>query len=564
MIRNWANVVQARLAAHGAGAGGTPVAQALPALIIAGLLSVYLALEWLSDLHEMKGVPITPWNPGLGFLFGISVLCGARYAVLLACGYVLAEQIFIGERLPPLRIALLGTAVGVGYGAAAAALRHRWLALDFNLERLRDITLLLALGLGGAALACALVAAVLLGSSTWQATDLPVTLVSLFVGDAIGIAIFAPIVLRLARRLGRSEPMLPSVDLIVIAASILALLAGLHLWLGETAMRYIFVLFAPIVLAAIRHGLDGACFSLAVTQFGLILILNATGQDARTFTEVQAEMLALTLTGLIVGVVISERAALTAAAAHSALRLKALQIEADQASRLSLAGGMSSVLAHEINQPITAARALGRSAQHLIRQANVDTERAARNLDDMIGQIDHAAGIVRRMREFLRRGRPHVSTIDIPAMLHNVVSLTKGAAEEARVNLTIAIEPGLPPLFGDRTQLEQVLLNLIRNAADALQSGPAGGGQIEIGAARGTTAGHVEFHVIDNGPGLPPDRIDALFSPLHSTKQNGLGLGLAISAFIVQNHQGRIWLAASRPGHTEFRLAIPCHATGDA
>ena len=152
MIRNWANVVQARLAAHGAGAGGPPVAQALPALIIAGLLSVYLALEWLSDLHEMKGVPITPWNPGLGFLFGISVLCGARYAVLLACGYVLAEQIFIGERLPPLRIALLGTAVGVGYGAAAAALRHRWLALDFNLERLRDITLLLALGLAGAAL----------------------------------------------------------------------------------------------------------------------------------------------------------------------------------------------------------------------------------------------------------------------------------------------------------------------------------------------------------------------------------------------------------------------------
>lgn len=534
------------------------------ARVAVGLASLlaYVVLEWLSDLHESRGIPVTPWNPGLGLLFGIMVLHGVRYAVVLAVGYVIADQLMIDERLSPAKIALIAVIVGMGYGLAAFAAR-RWVPVDRGLERLRDVAVLLGAGLLGTTLVCALIAMVLLGGGHWRLADLPTTLLPLFIGDAIGIAIFAPIVLRLARRLrqtGLYLSVVPSADLVAVAVVIIVMLATMHLRLGAEAMRYIFVLFAPIVLAATRHGLDGACFSLAVAQFGLILILNAAGQDARAFTEVQAEMLVLTLTGLIVGVVVSERAALAAEARQATARLKALQLESEQAARISLAGGMSSVLAHEINQPITAARALARSAQHLISGDHADLPRAARNLESSISQIDLAANIVSRMRDFLRRGRPHISTIDIKELLSTAASLARAEALLPSMVVHLTLTEDMPPLFADRTQLGQVLLNLIRNAGEALQMAQVAEGRIELGAARGTDPESIEFYVVDNGPGVPAEQKDSLFEPIRTTKQDGLGLGLAISAFVVQNHRGRIWLAASRPGRTEFRFSVPCDA----
>ena len=525
----------------------------------AGCLLVYLALEWLSDLHETQSVPITPWNPGLGFMFGIMVLCDVRFALVLAGGYALADQMFIGERLPLGLLALISAIVGGGYGLAALVAR-RWVPADHGLTRLADVMALLLAGIGGALLVSGAVALALVTAGNHRVAELPATIVPLLVGDTIGIAIFAPIVLQLARRIRLARTMIaatPPLELVVIGLAIVALLSLMHLRLGQEAMRYIFVLFAPVVLAAIRHGLDGACFSLAVAQFGIILVLNTTGQDVRSFTEVQAEMLALTITGLIVGVVVSERMALSAAAREAELRLKALQIEADQAGRISLAGGMSSVIAHEINQPITAARALARAAQHLIAGQNADLARAARNLDASISQIDLAASIIARMREFVRRGRPHVSTIDVHELLATAVSLFKADGRFPAMEVRIDVAPTLPSMFGDRTQLGQVLLNLMRNSAEAIHAARVAGGLIEVGADIGAEAGTIEFFVRDNGGGVPRDRQDMLFEPVRSDKRDGLGLGLAISAFVVQNHRGRLWLAESRPGRTEFRMAVP-------
>ena len=526
---------------------------------------VYLALEWLSDLHEMQSVPITPWNPGLGFMFGIMVLYGVRFAVLLAIGYALADQLFIGERLPLGLLALISAIVGTGYGLAALVAR-RWVLAERGLTRLSDVVALLVAGTAGAIVVSGAVALSLVTVGTHQVIDLPTTIVPLLVGDTIGIAIFAPIVLQLAGRIRLARTItaaVPSIDLAAVGLAIVVMLSVMHLHLGQDAMRYIFVLFAPVVLAAIRHGLDGACFSLAVAQFSIILILNMSGQDVRSFTEVQAEMLALTLTGLIVGIVVSERMALSAAAGESRLRLKAMQIEADHAARISLAGGMSSALAHEINQPITAARALTRSAQHLIAGEKTDLGRASRNLDASIAQIDHAANIISRMREFLRRGRPHISTIDVRELLTTAVSLFRAEAQFPMIEVQITVPPSLPSLFADRTQLGQVLLNLLRNGGEAIQAARVAHGLIEVAVESSPQGDTIEFGVTDNGGGVPKAQRDSLFGPVQSEKRDGLGLGLAISAFIVQNHGGRIWLASSRPGRTEFRIAIPCDPGAD-
>src|SRR5262249_54380997 len=150
-------------------------------------------------------------------------------------------------------------------------------------------------------------------------------------------------------------------------------------------------------------------------------LLRRHGYDANVFTEFQVLMLVLTATGLTVGVVVSERRQAARAVRAVEARLRAKEAEAAEAARFTLVSGMASALAHEINQPMTAARALARAAQEILRAPNADRARADGNLTTLIAQVDHAAGVVRRMRDFLRRGHPHVSTIDVRGMIEDAL-----------------------------------------------------------------------------------------------------------------------------------------------
>src|SRR5262249_59776591 len=133
------------------------------------------------------------------------------------------------------------------------------------------------------------------------------------------------------------------------------------------------------------------------------------GYDAAAFTEFQSVMLILTMTGLLVGVIVTEREQADRLAREAEARLKEMQSAAGRAARLNLVSGMASALAHEISQPLTAARALARSAQHILSGPEPDVERARSNLAALVAQIDHAAGGARRIRGILRRGPPHLT-----------------------------------------------------------------------------------------------------------------------------------------------------------
>jgi C4-dicarboxylate-specific signal transduction histidine kinase len=311
------------------------------------------------------------------------------------------------------------------------------------------------------------------------------------------------------------------------------------------------------VIAAVRHGLDGACFSLAAAQFGLIGFLHLSGYDAGEFTEFQTLMLVLTLTGLIVGVVVSERENSDRLVRDAQARLMERQAGAAQAARLNLVSGMASALAHEINQPMTAARALGRSAQHILRTPGGDLTRADSNLTAMLAQIDHAGAIVRRMRDFIRRGRPHVSTIETRSMLEEALTLAFAEASAKHVRLELDAPDNLPAIHGDRIQLEQVVLNLVHNAVEAITGAGQTQGRVCVVARPQTAPPRVEIGVLDNGPGVEDELADRLFDPLTTSKQDGMGLGLSISASIVEAHGGRVWLQSRDTGATEFRFSVP-------
>jgi C4-dicarboxylate-specific signal transduction histidine kinase len=310
-----------------------------------------------------------------------------------------------------------------------------------------------------------------------------------------------------------------------------------------------------VVLAAVRHGFDGACISLAVTQFALVGLMHRFGYDAEAFTEMQTLMLVLTGTGLIVGAVVSERKQTAELVQLAEEMLREKEAEAAQAARFSLVSGMATALAHEINQPMTAARALARSVQHLLESASPDLPRAKGNITNAIAQIDHAGGVVRRMRDFLRRGGPHVSTFDVKTMLEDTLALARPDANARNIELTVSTPEKLPSAHGDRIQLQQVLLNLIRNATEAIAAAPRSGARVEIAAL--ALPSSIEFSVRDNGPGIAPTIANRLFEPLTTSRQQGLGLGLSISQGIVESHGGRIWLQSREPGATEFRFTLP-------
>jgi C4-dicarboxylate-specific signal transduction histidine kinase len=234
-------------------------------------------------------------------------------------------------------------------------------------------------------------------------------------------------------------------------------------------------------------------------------------------------------------------------------RLRAREIEAAQAARFTLVSGMASALAHEINQPMTAARALTRAIQALLRAPSIDHARTDGNLSNLVAQIDHAAGIVRRMRDFLRRGHPHVSTIDAHSMLEDALILVRAEARAKTIEIVHDVPLELPPLYGDRIQLQQVILNLVRNAMEALAG--RNDGVVRITVCRLDDL--VEVRVADNGPGIEAALAVRLFEPLTTSKPDGLGLGLSICASIVQLHGGRIWLHSGAPGATEFRFSLP-------
>jgi two-component system sensor kinase FixL len=161
------------------------------------------------------------------------------------------------------------------------------------------------------------------------------------------------------------------------------------------------------------------------------------------------------------------------------------------------------------------------------------------------------------MREFLRRGEPHISTINIKTLVDDALILVGAQAASAQIRVETDIPPDLPPVHSDRVQLQQVILNLVHNSIDAIASSGSREGVIRIKATEQQDPARVEIAVSDNGPGIAPTLAERLFDPLTTSKRDGLGLGLSICATIVQSHHGRLWLHSGAPGATEFRFWIP-------
>jgi two-component system, LuxR family, sensor kinase FixL len=527
-------------------------------------LVAYVILAWVSFIHVHKGLPVTPWDPGLGVVFALMVFAGPAAGIILFAGIVITEVVVLRNEVEWPIIIGIGLITSSSY-ALVAAFARQVLRIDVGLFHLRDVLLLLAAGLAGAVIDTALLTLFLLMVGQLDFHDIVQVFSPLLIGDAIGIATVTPLLLRLASR--QRSIGLRGVLAIVPECALYLVVIGVALWANGGnenlyGFRSFYLLFVPVVVAAVRHGLDGACFSLAATQFGLIGLLHLSGYDAAGYTEFRSQMLVLTVTGLIVGVVVSERENSDRLARNAQARLMEKQAGAAHAARLNLVSEMTSALAHEITQPMTAARALARAAQHILLTPGGDLTRVEGNVTALLAHIDHAGAVVRRMREFIRRGRPHVSTIDARSMLQEAMTLAFVEASAKHVRIELDAPDDLPAIHGDHVQLEQVVLNLVHNSVEAIAAAGRPGGHVRVVARRLAAPARVEISVVDNGPGVEGQLADRLFDPLATSKQDGLGLGLSISASILEAHGGRVWLHSREAGATEFRFSLPLDQAG--
>lgn len=236
------------------------------------------------------------------------------------------------------------------------------------------------------------------------------------------------------------------------------------------------------------------------------------------------------------------------------LRIHDLQSELAHVSRVSAMGTLATSLAHELNQPLTAIANYVETASDLLDQPDAGVIATVREaLAECATQSVRAGQIVRRLRDFISRGETDRGIESLQRLITEASALALVGAGEHPLEVDVRLDSAADRVLVDRIQIQQVVLNLMRNAIEAMVDSPIRRLQITSEQEKG---GFVRITVADSGPGLAEDVADRLFEPFRSTKATGMGLGLSISATIIAAHGGRIWAEPSKLGGTAFHFTI--------
>jgi C4-dicarboxylate-specific signal transduction histidine kinase len=236
-------------------------------------------------------------------------------------------------------------------------------------------------------------------------------------------------------------------------------------------------------------------------------------------------------------------------------QLEAQRRELSHLSRAAVAGQLSGALAHELNQPLAAILGNADAARRLLAREPVDLDELREIVAEIAIEDQRAAAVIRNLRAFYRRDEARKEQLDVSEVIRDVANLAHSEMVYRSVAVAISLDPALPPLPAVRVQLQQVLLNLILNASEAM-IGTARADRVISMSARARD-GHVHVAVRDSGPGIDPAIADRMFEPFVTTKPGGLGLGLSISRSIVAAHGGRLWAENNPDGGATVHCLLP-------
>lgn len=248
-----------------------------------------------------------------------------------------------------------------------------------------------------------------------------------------------------------------------------------------------------------------------------------------------------------------------------AVKVQALEARAQLAhvSRVTSLGELTASIAHEINQPLAAIMTSGDTGLRWLASQPPNISRARGALERIVDDASRASDVILRVRQLAKRAPPRKESVDLNRALLEIVALTQREAQKNRVLLRTELSQALPSVLIDRVQIQQVILNLLLNAIEVLRSVNGGGRHLLIRSSH-EDPNTVVVAIEDNGPGLAPDQLDRVFDAFHSTKPEGLGIGLTISRSIIEAHGGRIWAENFPTGGAAFRFSLPIRGVDEA
>jgi C4-dicarboxylate-specific signal transduction histidine kinase len=235
-------------------------------------------------------------------------------------------------------------------------------------------------------------------------------------------------------------------------------------------------------------------------------------------------------------------------------RLRQLESDLAHLNRVSMMGELAASLSHEILHPIATARNNARAGMRFLERSPPNLDEVTEALACIVRDADRAKDIVGRMRDHIKKAPPHREPFDLNEAINEVIVTVRSTIANNKVPVRTRLME-LPPVLGDRVQLQQVVMNLILNAVEAMSSIEEGARELWIGAEPSESG--VLVAVRDSGPGIDPRHMDHMFEPFYTTKTSGMGMGLSICRSIIAAHGGRLWAEANRPRGTIFQFTVP-------
>lgn len=332
----------------------------------------------------------------------------------------------------------------------------------------------------------------------------------------------------------------------------IAILAGL-IFIGDTItdLEIAFaVLYVSVILISVYSGRTGAIAFVGVA----CAVLTVVSYFLTRHGASQAGLVNSTLSLLAIG-----------ATTYLAIRIERLdararlaQSELARMSRLMIVGELGTSIAHEVSQPITAIAANGNAALRWLSATPADQDEARRAIERIVMDAGRAGDVIGRVRGLVARSAPSRDRIDLIEAITDVLELVRSEIRKSQILLRTELASDLPLVTGDRVQVQQVILNLIMNAIEALTEVDAEARELLVSAAADESK--ITVSVRDSGIGVPLATLDTIFDAFYTTKPNGMGMGLAISRSIIEAHGGTVYAAPNFPHGTVFGFTLPLDA----
>ncbi|MGF6298201.1 MULTISPECIES: sensor histidine kinase [Paraburkholderia] len=255
---------------------------------------------------------------------------------------------------------------------------------------------------------------------------------------------------------------------------------------------------------------------------------------------------------------LTERKRAAEEARESERRYREVQTELAHANRVATMGQLAASIAHEVNQPIAATVTNAQAGLRWLSAQPPDVEKVRQGLRRIVDDGSRAGDVISRIRALIKKAPPQKEPVDLNMAIRGVLELTRGAANKSDASVQTQLADGLPLIEGDRVELQQVLLNLVINAIEAI-SGVSDGARELIVTTGTADADCVLVAVRDSGPGFAADTAEHIFAPFYTTKSAGLGMGLSICRSIIEAHGGRLWASANVPRGAVFQFTVPVY-----